>query len=508
MADSRHAWKFWAAVVLGFVVFVFCNLIGLAVWFARIYEEDQIARTRSGVSTVNPSSGDGDLRIDAWTNTTRVSAGGMLPFSIAIQNPSAKTAVRDVRFVAFDAAEGFAVPTTGRDALCWSGKGEPKPICVTADNLTAYPAQWPLIIDAGGGTTVATRLRAVGEPGRWSVTAVLAWTDPLHHISRRKGISLGPVVVESAFRKDLLLLVRAFQSYVKDLAWPVLALLFGFWVSQQDRRRTQEREAEKTAADRRAQLDRDARASSERQAQENRAMVQQTWTLMLPKSHQNNEKFYMPISHASREIHRAFARIGKDPFAEDECFYDIWILHRIMTDFVRKAGGWYLKNRRGEEIVASAWRVILGWTKAVIAAQPNILRSARAIREEAVSKFPRRPTTFAYFQDTLSKVAPFPDLRRWFGKALADPAAANIMTVIELFEFVIDFEINRAYVYWYGGESEMVPFPSDEYKDITDRFERTRVPLTNPPYDDLLQDLALEISRYRKAIEGEAKKQV
>jgi hypothetical protein len=304
VAASRE-WGFWGAVGLAFGFF---NIVAFVVWCARTYEEDQVARTRSGVSTVSPANGDGDLRIDAWTNTSRVFTGGMLPFSIAIQNPSSKTEVQDVRFVGFDAAEGFVVPAAGKDAACWSRDAEPKPICVTTDNLSAYPVRWPLLILSGGGTTVATRLRAIDEPGRWSLTAVVAWTDPLHHLSRRKGISLGPVTVENAIRKNLLLFAKAFQTYVKDLVWPQVAALFGVWVSRQDRRRTQQREAEKAADEQKAQLDREARANSERLAQENRAMVQQTWTLMLPTSHRINTMYYMPISHTVAQIYTRHRR--------------------------------------------------------------------------------------------------------------------------------------------------------------------------------------------------------
>ncbi|HSY48969.1 MAG TPA: hypothetical protein VLC46_09170 [Thermoanaerobaculia bacterium] len=462
-------------VAVAFLVF---NAVAVPIWLLRTYEEDRVARTRSGVSTVSAATGDGDLRLDAWTNASRVSATDMLPFSIAIQNPSSKTEVTDVRFVAFDAADGFTVPKKGDDVVCWSREGQPKPICTTIDNLTVRPARWPITIAPGSGATVATRLLAVDERGRWYLTAVVAWTDTAHHLSRRKGISLGPIVVESAGRKYLLLLlVKAAQTYVRDLFWPEVAALFAVWVQRQDKRREQ----------------------SERLAQESRAMVQQTWTLMLPTSHRNNEKSYMPISATSGLTHGRFARIGTDRFAADECFYFVWQIHKLMHDHVMQHGGVYLKNRRGEEIVAGAWNVIKSWTDSIIAPYVTT-RSPRAIREDAVSLFPRRRITFAQFSDHVVIHPPFPDLRLLFLAAFAQPAAANVMTVFELLELVIDFEINRAYVYWYGGEKGMVLFPTADYEDIAGRFTDSRAKLTNPTYQAALDKLATEISRYREEI--------
>jgi hypothetical protein len=495
--------EFWSTVAIGFLFF---NVVAFPLWILRTYEEDRVARTRSGVSTVNPANGDGDLRIDAWTNTSRVSAKDMLPFSIAIQNPSIKTEVTDVRFIAFDAADGFAVPTTGLDAQCWSRERQPKPICTTIDktidHVTVHPDKWPLTIGVGGGATVATRLLAVDEPGRWYLTAVVAWTDTAHHLSRRKGISLGPIIVENVFRKNLLLFAKAAQTYLKDLFWPQLAALFAIWVKRQDDRRALQREDEKEEDDRRAQNERDARSTAERLAQENRAMVQQTWTLMLPTSHRNNEQFYMPISNAVSRIHARYAQIGTDRFAEDECFYFIWLLHKKMYDFAAQRGGWYLKNRRGEELIAAAWNCVVAWTDSIIT--PHVTtRSARALRDEAVALFPRRQITFADFSDHVITQQPLSDIRPWFSAALG-PSAANIMTIFELIERVIDFEINRAYIYWYGTEQEMLRSESAEHlgnlDDIAARFSSTRAMLPTPPYDKWLGLLADEISRYRAEI--------
>ena len=99
---------------------------------------------------------------------------------------------------------------------------------------------------------------------------------------------------------------------------------------------------------------------------------------------------------------------------------------------------------------------------------------------------------------------PFPDLRTWFGAALSEPAALNIMTVFELMELVIDFEVNRPYIYWYGGAEQMVKFDWPKYEEIVDRFGATRQAMTKPTtYDSALQLLADEISLYRDEIKKE-----
>lgn len=486
MAEKPSDVRFWVYIFIGFGVF---NLVAGALWVMRTFEEDRIARTRSAVSTVNPAVGDGDLRIDAWTNTSRVAAGhDMLAFSIGIQNPSTQTAVRDVRFTSFDLADGFGVPLRGEDAICWSKEAQPKPVCVTSDNLTTRPVRWPITIAPGGGTTVATRLKVVDEPGRWYLTAVFAWVDVTHQTSRRKGVSLGPIIVENQAEKNKLLWAKAAQTYLKDLVWPQLAALFGIWVKRLDDKRAQQRENEKEVTER-----------SMRLAQENRAMVQQTWTLMLPTSHRINTMYYMPISHAAGQIYHLHRKIGASPFAADECFYFLWHLHKMVADFIRKEGGWYLKNRRGEEIVAATWRVVRAWTDDFIAENTSD-RAARFIREEAVSRFPEEQTTFAYFTAHLARRAPFPDLRTWFDDALTHATAAIVMAVFELMEHVIDFEINRPYIYWYGGEDQMVKFDLAAFNTITAKIRQSRNSVPGTPYDESLDLLDAEIKAYHGEI--------
>jgi hypothetical protein len=173
-----------------------------------------------------------------------------------------------------------------------------------------------------------------------------------------------------------------------------------------------------------------------------------------------------------------------------------------MYDYITKEGGWYLKNRRGEEIVAAAWTAVRGWTDDVIARNEGE-RAARAIREEAVSRFSEETMTFASFSARLARRAPFPDLRGWFDAALGEAAAANIMTVFRLMEHVIDFEINRPYVYWYGGPEEMVKFDREAYERIAADFTATRKLMAKPAYDRALDDVASEISAYREEIKTE-----
>jgi|GEM_PF-2463207 len=435
-----------------------------------LYLGDQSASAvKTALAISSKATNADDVAIDGWVDDQRVRPGQTVTFWIAVHYPPATPPAKplrisDVRILAMR-YPNFGIPPAEKG--CWTNAvlqcGEP-----SGSKLTDVAR----IVPQGGTRTFEGHLVAGPDLGRFGIAAVVGWKDAAG-VEHRKPISIAPIAVARDWFQPTLRILKAAQS----LIIPLVTFCFGVWLSSHNAKR-------------------DLRLKA---AQENRAMVQQTWTLMLPTSHRINTMYYMPISHAAAQIYQLQRKIGPSRFAADECFYFLWRLHKMVADFIRKEGGWYLKNRRGEEIVAATWRVVRAWTDAFIAENTSD-RAARFIREEAVSRFPEEQATFAYFTAHLARRAPFPDLRTWFDAALTRPDATNVMAIFELMEHVIDFEINRPYIYWYGGEDQMVKFDLEAFKTITEKITEREKSTPGTPYDESLVLLDAEIKAYHAEI--------
>jgi hypothetical protein len=147
---------------------------------------------------------------------------------------------------------------------------------------------------------------------------------------------------------------------LKDMTLPVvlvgLGTALGFYDKAKENRR---QKMEK-------QLEDDRKVDAELRAQ-----TVQTWNSMLPESHKLATEYYMPVDGAASAaldefIGREEAIKSGDQVAqravEERAFYYVLLMSRRFRALADDKGGWYFKNRVGEQLVARClenFRVLL-----------------------------------------------------------------------------------------------------------------------------------------------------
>jgi hypothetical protein len=277
--------------------------------------------------------------------------------------------------------------------------------------------------------TVEGHLRARDEPGQYSIAAVVGWTDAAG-VQRRTPISVGPVTVEHERRKMLAVITKASQNFLKDLGLPLAFLWLAYRIKQLEEQRqesTRNREEEE-------------REGRQKRAEEETARVRQTWTQMLPKVHENTERYYMPLMGFARSA--AGAHRGKH--SDEVLFYYLRFLARVkeMTDAI---GGFYLKRRVGENIVGEIWDVLRA------RADDRFTRPSRQELQVTMRLVGTLSEFNAFSPETTIGIQ---------RKAFAIPGALAMFAadaaLLHIFSVVLVYETNQSYQFWYE-EAEVFP---------------------------------------------------
>lgn len=312
-------------------------------------------------------------------------------------------------------------------------------------------------LEAGQSVTVSGKLAATQAHDRERVIAAVSWNDG--KTNSQSFAALGEIVVQTGWEQW-----RSSVAYdlVKDLTLPVvlvaLGAAFGFYDKYRENKRHRLQE----------QLE-----ESRKKDAELRAQTAQTWTSMLPESHKLATKYYMPVDAAASSaldelLEREEARKNADPArqadAEDRAFYYLLLMSRRFRELADKKGGWYFKNRTGEQLVARClenFRVLflrqppnaqVQWSNAV--GQIGITEKIGAFQARVTGNGPEAPL----LQQALA------NFRAWLATADYDPAVKNLRGM----RILLSFEMNRPYQYWYGG-AEILPLEGD----LKDEIEAT-----------------------------------
>jgi len=487
----RRAMKWWHIVLWALFA-----LLLLALWVWQTFQEEEASATRTAIAASNPPADVSDLRLDAWANDAQVAARDPLSFSLSIHNPTDKdvsVSITDFRRPGFDAAG---------PAQCWSKEGVP--ICTGPDLRSAV--KYPVKISPQNTLTIQGSLKAGEKSGRYGISAVVVWQRDQPSAIRRKLITLRPITVEGRIASTVLLSLRAFQSFAKDLAMPLALAFLAYWLKQQEDLRSEQRKTDEEARAQRRKDEEEARAQRRREEEEARltiqrvtaersAQAQQAWNLMLPRLHQNTEKFYMPILQSAYWIRHAYSEIpSKGDVARHRCFFYFLRFNRQMTDMANEIGGIYLKSRSGEGLIAAALFVLLGWAHALF---------GETGRDAAVSILADRQLNFAEFEERFIGRRQIAALRTAFEGALARPDEMQWVTaVLILFEKVLERETNRAYEFWY---EELESIDVAAFEKAASDFRAAKGALPPPPaitekLAQILTEFDAEIDRYRRAV--------
>ena len=326
---------------------------------------------------------------------------------------------------------------------CWDDRRKVPRCGEAGGKSTLLPAS----LKDGEVLTIEGQLRATDRAGKSGIGAVIGWADK-GGVQHRKPIRVDPVTIENAEKRSYLRAMKTFQGIVKDLALPIALAVIAYVLKKaEDDREDQRKKAEDDREKRRKKAE-DARASVRRVAEERRAQVQQTWTLMLPKMHDNSEKYYMPLmSYASNAVRY----YDNDP---DTFFFFYLRFFGRMKSMIDQISGFYLRYREGEEVVAVIWGTLLDLLDA---------RVTRQARERSQLAMMQRHMTSAQFAEGVGKTPEIAALHPLFFNPAAYASMVIDVKLLSLFASVLTYEVNCSYEFWYVTEE---PFPQDEWHEL------------------------------------------
>jgi hypothetical protein len=305
-------------------------------------------------------------------------------------------------------------------------------------------------VPPGGAVTfMADMLPAGDAAGKVSLTGVLGWESEGRQQSAF--VTAGPVELVDRWGT-----LRWVYELSKDLALPLVLLFMGWYFRVSELRRAQ---------------------------------VQQTWSQMLQKSHENAEKYYMPLSSALLRI-----RVDSDPAhatPEPQLLGDVLMILRRQHEMARMIGGWYFKNRDGEEAIAATWRTFYLIAENRFAREDIEHLVARLDPQDRVAqildKLQREPS--------LSSIQTRLELgfRQWRTTTQDWEISLALLWVVEM---LLDFEMNRPYEVWYGRKER---FDLDAFAKLLVNLQTQHDQLATPrPMKERLSNLCSVLKRYER----------
>ena len=414
-----------AVIALGVILLAIGVFVGGGALWSYYSSDESSSSLKSSLSASSPAATKNDVQIDGWIDDRRISPGDTIKFWVVVQNPLGAAPISNVGIAAVR-TPNFSVPPAERS--CWknipgaNSSVEFVPDCRDTSNPKAQRLPVPMIA-GGGSVTVEGHLVAGERRGKFGVSVIVGWIDPAG-ASRRKPLSIAPVVVESSLYNRALNAAKVLQTILKDFALPLAILWFGLWIKGIESEREDSR---KKSADRVAR-------------------VQQTWTLMLPKLHSNTEKYYITLMSLAGSVDKY---CDKNP---DYAFFFYASFFAKMKRMFDDITGFYLKDLVGEDIVSFLWEAIMDE-----ADKPEWF--GREVREQL--QITADPTwTYFEFRELLRRRV-FREARDKFVAGLPNLELQRIL--FRLFRKALRFETNICYVYWYGAPPE---FPADFEKDV------------------------------------------
>ncbi len=186
--------------------------------------------------------------------------------------------------------------------------------------------------------------------------------------------------------------------------------------------------------------------------QTERAQLTETWSKMLPESHTIAKKYYIPMCGAFEKAIEYATRYRADKTSPDArkhqrmAFYWFSMLTWRTRNAVQKVGGYYFKNRIGEELVAHCWKKyseLYGEDEPTIQARSQLLdlldghmtfdafvSLLHATGSDSKTKW---ETAWSHFEP-------------WIG----GDNCGRALPYLRAFLAILTFEANRPYKLWYG----------------------------------------------------------
>lgn len=407
-----------------------------------------------GAQTAQPAVS-GEVEVTASLAQSSVYVDENVAFWLTIRNRSAAT-MSDVT-LAPTGLDGYTIA-----ARCWrpvSGAS-----CIPPDSSTAnalptrtspLPNEESIASEIKPGQTLAIwgELRAGKRQEKQTVYATVRWTAAGGRSSQAV-VALGELTSKNCV--DTLQEGWSWlQAMLKDLALPILlaVLAYRFKKWEDDREATRRndenaREAARQAAEKNLELKR-------HDAEQERQQLFQTWNQMLKVSHEDATKHYMPMVSAARTVraHVLKCRAGltnppqNPPPADDKykhALFYLLLLRKRNKRFTDDRGGFYFKDRVGEDLAAACWSET---NRLYIQGDATIRESFSELLQHVGAD-----DLLIVFMDKFRKAAAgsvFHVVHKQFCDWLPSPQCEQAMDYLEAFIAVVEFEMNKPYVYWY-----------------------------------------------------------
>lgn len=318
-------------------------------------------------------------------------------------------------------------------------------------------------VPPGGERLVWVELVPVEYGGTFSISTIVEWSEGKE---RRQGtVAIGGVVILSP---GLLFLANTTEAFIQVLALPaVLALLGGIFQFTQQR------------------------FALERQAnQQTLAISQEAWASMLPTSHDNNVKYYLPLLSSAGALLSHAKKLPQH--GPEVAFFNLLLMLRRS----REVPGFYLMDRKGERLVKELWdyflnqRLLQGLTEARPGSDGVVkIRAALSSLLDGLDT----DESFSSFHTKLGKPLgarrKLKDLQERF-RIWATGPYQNDLDLLSLFHRLLHFEVNRVYDFWYGKPQES---PRTELQESWNALQQA---LPQRPDRQALQDILDKLDRY------------
>jgi hypothetical protein len=423
------------------------------------------SKGQQGVAQAALPAAFGEVEVTASLAQSSVQVDENVAFWLTIRNRSSAP-VSDVTLVP-TGLQGYTIA-----ARCWrpvSGASCVPTDATTANASSARPSPLPseesITSEIKPGQTLAIwgQLRAEKRQEKHTVYATVRWTD-IGGRSSQAVVSLGDLASKN-YIDTLEETWSWLQATLKDLALPillaVLAYRFKKWEDDREAIRRNDENARETArqtAEKELEVQR-------HEAEQERQQLFQTWNQMLKVSHDDATKHYMPMLSAASTVrtHVLKCRVemkkvpqgtlpGDDRY-KHALFYFL-LLRKRNKRFTDDRGGFYFKDRVGEELAAACWsetnKLYIRGNSAIREKFSELLNQVAA--DDLLSTFMKKFREAAAGNNSSETV--FQIVYRQFCEWLASGDCEHAMDYLESFIAVVEFEMNKPYVYWYPADQK------------------------------------------------------
>jgi len=358
-------------------------------------------------------------------------------------------------------------PGYSRVGNCWTAEG---PACISpVPHLLKQPLPkgQPSTLKKGQTVSVSALLEESGtaENGPLAASGFFTWRDSQGELENAFVVP----AVQAVSRFDWLWFgLGKSVLFLKDLLVPAALAYLGWYLQHRDKQR-----------DEHAATEKESKAEREKE----QARIRETWNLMLPKSHANAERHYMPVAAAIADLLSAGRKIRKDS-ADEEWQLLLWRqlrFVRLMRNLALSIGGFYFRSLVGEEAAGRCWDRFLNQTRDRLGIE-DLERVLEAIEPHE---------SFAAFKDKLAGRSVGASLQG-FARSILDPSSREVakalaqldtnlrcwagvergfqrnLPLLELLYVILSYEMNRPYEIWYGTQA---PFEREAFWIALEQLE-------------------------------------